>query len=186
MELIEHLRNMERMPMHGEQSSQRSDPLSSASPPLILIVGGESSNLELLTESLESRSFRTAVAQDSEGGLRCAGLLQPDLVLLDIVLSGMDGIEVCRCLKADAETRDIPVIFMVEPDEVDKLLMGFEAGGVDYLPKPLQIEDVIARLNVRLKLYGMQKHAEAQNAALHNCREMPTNQRGHCHIELCG
>lgn len=172
--------------MHNQQSSQRSDPLSSASPPLILIVGGESSNLELLAEGLESRSFRTAVAQDSQTGIRSAGLWRPDLVLLDIVLPGMDGIEVCRCLKADAETRDIPVIFMVEPDEVDKLLTGFEASGVDYLLKPLQIERVTARLNVRLKLHGMQKHAEAQNAAIHNCREMPKNQREHCRIELCG
>jgi PAS domain S-box-containing protein len=173
------------MPMHDEQISRRFDPLSSASPPLILLAGDDSSNLELLAESLESRSFRTAVARDGQEGLRYAGLLCPDLVLLDIVLPGMDGIEVCRRLKTDDETRDIPVIFMIAPDDGDKLLAGFEAGGVDYLPKPLQNEDVIIRLNLRLKLHGLQQQAKAQNTDLNKRRELPNVQMEIWQFTLC-
>lgn len=169
--------------MHDEQTSRRFDALPSEFLPLILIVGDESIDLERLAESLQSRRFRTVVG-DGEKGLQIAGTMRPDLVLLDITMPGMDGVEVCRRLNAQ-EAFEIPVVFMVAPDEVDKLLAGYEAGGIDYLPKPLQIEDVTARVNLRLTLHGMRKQAEAQNTGLHGYQETPTTQREHCPIEFC-
>lgn len=158
-----------------------SPPLGSTLPPLILIVDNQPAILEALSESLNSRNFRTTVARDGQQGLRYAGLLQPDLVLLDIALSGMDGNEVCRSLKANRETCAIPVIFMVAPDDGDKLPAGFEAGGIDYLIKPLQIEDVVARLNMRLKLRGLLHQAIPQEAGL---KQYP-GQNGICNSECC-
>jgi PAS domain S-box-containing protein len=155
-------------------------PLESALPPLILIVDNQPAVLEALAESLNSRNFRTTVALDGQQGLHYASLLRPDLVLLDIALPGMDSNEVCRSLKANRETCAIPVIFMVEPDDNDKLLAGFEAGGIDFLIKPLQIEDVIARLNLRLKLHGLQQ-AKANDTGLTKC----CNPSGICDIECC-
>ncbi len=155
-------------------------PLWSALPPLILIVDDQSAIVEVLAESLNSRNFRTAVARDGQQGLHYAGLLRPDLVLLDIALPGMDGNEVCRSLKVNRETRAIPVIFMIAPDDGDKLLAGFEAGGIDYLIKPLQIEDVITRLNLRLKLHGLQQ-AKTQDTGLNKRR----SQMKICKNERC-
>ncbi|MGZ8222000.1 MAG: PAS domain S-box protein [Methylobacter sp.] len=156
-------------------------PIWSASPPLILIVDDQPAILEALAESLNNRNFRTTVARDGQQALRYASLLQPDLVLLDIALPGMDGNEVCRSLKANRETCAIPVIFMVAPDDGDKLPAGFEAGGIDYLIKPLQIEDVIARLNMRLKLHGLPHQAITQDTGLKKC----LGQREICNSECC-
>ncbi|MBL6987354.1 MAG: PAS domain S-box protein [Methylobacter sp.] len=143
--------------------------------PLILIIDDQSAILEALSASLNSRNFRTALARDGQQGLHYAGLLRPDLVLLDIALPDMDGNEVCRSLKVNRETHAIPVIFMITPDDGDKLLAGFEAGGIDYLIKPLQIEDMITRLNLRLKLHGLQQ-AKTQDTDLNKRRSQ---------IEIC-
>jgi PAS domain S-box-containing protein len=156
-------------------------PLGPALTPLILIVDNQPAILETLVENLNNRNFRTAVARNGRQGLHYAGLLRPDLVLLDIALPGMDGNEVCRFLKANCETCAIPVIFMVAPGDGDKLPAGFEAGGIDYLVKPLQIEEVIARLNLRLKLHGLQQQAVTQDTGLINRR----SQSEICNIECC-
>jgi PAS domain S-box-containing protein len=143
----------------------------SALRPLILIVDDQPPIHEALVESLNSRNFRTAVARDGQQGLHYAGLLRPDLVLIDIALPDMDGIEVCRSLKANQETREVPVIFVIAPDDGDKLLAGFEAGGIDYLIKPLQIEDVITRLKLRLRLHGLQQQVKTQDNGINKCRD---------------
>jgi CheY-like chemotaxis protein len=90
----------------------------------------------------------------------------PDLILLDIVMPGMSGYELCEHLKADEKTRDIPIIFISALDEVADKVRGFSVGGVDYITKPFQAEEVLARVGTHLTLRELQKRLEAQNTEL--------------------
>ena len=139
---------------------------SAADPHTILIVDDTPANLGVIVESLEDHGFRVVVAQDGEEGLQRADFVQPDLILLDVMMPGLDGFEVCRRLKALASTRDIPVIFMTSLTETENKVAAFKAGGVDYVTKPLRIDEVMARVNTHLNLHTMQKQLEAQNAQL--------------------
>jgi len=132
----------------------------------ILIVDDTPANLALVVECLEDRGFRVAIAQDGEEGLRRAELVRPELILLDVVMPRLDGFETCRRLKSLPATRDIPVIFMTSLAETGDKLTGFRAGGVDYVTKPLQVDEVLARVSTHLNLRAMQKQLEAQNARL--------------------
>jgi diguanylate cyclase (GGDEF)-like protein len=117
-------------------------------------------------EYLEDRQVRVAVAQEGEEGLARAEFVQPDLILLDVMMPGMDGFETCRRLKASAATRDIPVIFMTALTETPDKLAGFAAGGVDYVTKPFQIDEVWARVTTHLALRSAQKRLAEQNTQL--------------------
>ena len=137
-----------------------------ARPHTILIVDDTPANLSVVVDHLEGHGFRVVVAQDGEEGLRRAQFVQPDLILLDVMMPGMDGFEACRRLKSLKETSDIPVIFMTAlADGTDKLT-GFDVGGVDYVTKPLPIEEVLARVTTHLAMRDMQKRITAQNAQL--------------------
>ncbi|WP_437834539.1 response regulator [Sorangium sp. So ce1153] len=132
----------------------------------ILIVDDEPTNVAVTIDQLEERGFRVAVAQDGEDALERAELLSPDLILLDVLMAGMDGFETCRRLKASERTRGIPVIFMTALGETAHKLAGFEAGGVDYVIKPLEIDEVLARIKTHLALHAMRAELEAQNVQL--------------------
>jgi two-component system sensor histidine kinase/response regulator len=132
----------------------------------ILIVDDTPANLAVVVECLEERGFRVVIAQDGEEGLRRAELVQPELILLDVVMPRLDGFETCRRLKALPSTRDIPVIFMTSLAETEEKVTGFKAGAVDYVTKPLQVDEVFARVSTHLNLRTMQKQLEAQNAQL--------------------
>ncbi|CAN7651858.1 hybrid sensor histidine kinase/response regulator [Pseudoduganella sp. LjRoot289] len=118
----------------------------------VLIIDDTPANLGVLVDYLEQHDLSVAVAQDGEEGLMRARFLCPDLILLDVMMPVLDGIETCRRLKADDSTRDIPVIFMTALGETGDKLTGFRAGGVDYITKPFQIEEVLVRLNTHLAL----------------------------------
>jgi PAS domain S-box-containing protein len=132
----------------------------------ILIVDDTPSNLGMVVNLLEGHGYRVAIAQDGEEGLQRARILQPDLILLDVMMPGMDGFETCLRLKSLVETRDIPVIFMTALASSEHKVKGFAAGGVDYIPKPLQIEEVIARVDTHIKLHAVQQQLEIQNVQL--------------------
>jgi len=129
----------------------------------ILIVDDNPSNLGVITQCLEERGYKTLVATDGTIVLRRAQHVRPDLILLDIVMPETDGFEICRQLKADESTRDIPVIFMTALTETEDKVSGFRAGAVDYITKPIQQEEVIARVETHLRLrdlvHGMQQQA---------------------------
>jgi len=108
----------------------------------------------------------TIIARDGETGLERAKFSRPDLILLDVLMPGMNGFETCRRLKADEATRDIPVLFMTVLSETSDKLKGFEAGGVDYVTKPIQEEEVLARVTAHLDLRNLQKRLEEKNAEL--------------------
>lgn len=132
----------------------------------ILIVDDTPANLALIVEYLEARQFRMLVAQGGEEGLQRAFLVQPDLILLDAIMPGIDGFEVCRRLKARESTRDIPVIFMTSLADTQDKLAAFEVGAVDYVVKPLQVEEVMARVNAQLALRAMHRQLTAANREL--------------------
>ncbi|WP_437949519.1 ATP-binding protein [Sorangium sp. So ce296] len=115
---------------------------------------------------LEERGFRVAIAQDGEDALERAELISPDLILLDVLMPGMGGFETCRRLKASESTKGIPVVFMTALGETAQKVAGFEAGGVDYVVKPLEIDEVLARIKAHLALSAMRAELEAQNVQL--------------------
>lgn len=118
----------------------------------ILIVDDKPANLHLLTNLLTEQGYTVHPASDGELALQFVQLILPDLILLDIKMLGMDGYEVCRRLKADERTHSIPIIFIsVLEDEHDKV-KGFQADAVDYITKPFQVEEVLARVRTHLRL----------------------------------
>jgi diguanylate cyclase (GGDEF)-like protein/PAS domain S-box-containing protein len=132
----------------------------------ILIVDDIPANLAVAVDYLEGNNFQLVVAQDGEEGVERAKLVQPDLILLDVMMPGIDGFETCRRLKMIESTRDIPVIFMTALTDVRDKVTAFAAGGVDYVSKPFQVEELLARINTHLTLRAAQKLLVVQNAQL--------------------
>jgi PleD family two-component response regulator len=119
----------------------------------ILIVDDTPANLNVLSAILGKRGYHVRPAINGALALKAAQKAAPDLILLDVQMPGMDGYEVCRQLKGDAQTRDIPVIFISALDDVLDKVEAFQAGGVDYITKPFQIEEVLARVENQLALH---------------------------------
>ncbi len=120
----------------------------------ILIVDDTPTNLRVAVGYLEEHGYHVVIAQDGEEGLERAKLVQPDLIMLDVMMPGIDGFETCRRLKAEPLTWDIPVVFMTALSDEDHKVTGFRAGGVDYVTKPLQIGELIARVETHLSLHA--------------------------------
>jgi len=132
----------------------------------ILIIDDDPVNLAVIVDYLEAYNFQVIVARDGQAGLKRAAYVCPDLILLDVMMPDMDGFETCRRLKATAATQDIPVIFMTALTSIEDRVAGFEAGAVDYITKPFQTPEVLARIRTHLHLRNLQKQLEAQNAQL--------------------
>jgi PAS domain S-box-containing protein len=137
-----------------------------ADKPRILIVEDNPANIDVLIDLLSSAGFTIAVAEDGEDALERSQYKPPDLILLDVILPGIDGFETCRRLKADRRTQSIPVIFMTALTDLADKMRGFAVGGVDFVTKPLQEQEVLARVTTHLALRRMQQQIEAQNAQL--------------------
>ncbi|MDC0684380.1 ATP-binding protein [Sorangium atrum] len=133
---------------------------------VILIVDDVPANLGVLVNSLECIGHRVLVAQGGEEALMRASLMRPDLILLDVLMPGIDGFETCRRLKAAERTQDIPVLFMTCLTDASDKLVGFRAGGVDYITRPFEIGEVIARITTHLSLREAQRELEEKNAEL--------------------
>jgi signal transduction histidine kinase len=118
----------------------------------ILVVDDTPANLQLLTQMLKEKGYKVRPAPNGELALRGALVSPPDLILLDITMPNMDGFEVCARLKADERLRDIPVLFISALNEASNKIHAFEAGGVDYVAKPFNIEEVEARVRTHLEL----------------------------------
>jgi two-component system NtrC family sensor kinase len=135
-------------------------------PATILIIDDTPANIAVLADYLDDQGFQVLVAQDGEEGLQRAELVKPDLIMLDVMMPGIDGFEACRRIKATPGIDDIPVIFMTALTETGKVVEGFAAGAVDYVTKPIQLEEVLARVNIQLALRAMQRQLSAQNLVL--------------------
>lgn len=118
----------------------------------ILIVDDNTKNLQVLAEILRSRNYRVAMVKDGIRALNFVAKKTPDLILTDIVMPEMDGFEICRRLKDDENTKDIPLIFISALNNVPQKVKAFRLGGVDYITKPFQKEEVLARVRTHLEL----------------------------------
>ncbi|HYD81275.1 MAG TPA: hybrid sensor histidine kinase/response regulator [Paucimonas sp.] len=118
----------------------------------ILVVDDMPANIGVLVEALEEHGYRIVVAQDGEECLMRAQFVHPDMILLDVMMPRMDGFEACRRLKRIDGIKDIPVIFMTALADTDEKVTGFAAGAVDYITKPFQIQEVLARVGTHLAL----------------------------------
>ncbi|MGD1807433.1 hybrid sensor histidine kinase/response regulator [Dapis sp. BLCC M126] len=128
----------------------------------ILVIDDNPTNLSLAANALEYRGFNVLIASDSLSGIKRAKFAHPDLILLDILMPEIDGFETCRRLKEDEKTQNIPVIFMTALNQSEYQVKGFQVGAVDYVTKPIQIEEVLARVNLHLQLYFLTQKLEQQ------------------------
>lgn len=132
----------------------------------ILIVDDTPANLDLLCGMLRDRGYRVRVATSGPRALAAVRAARPDLLLLDVTMPGMSGYDVCRQLKADDALRGIPIIFISALDEVVDKVRAFEAGGADYVTKPFQFGEVLARIDNQLRMQRLQRDLESRNAEL--------------------
>lgn len=145
---------------------------------LILIVDDQPANLEILFQLFEQTQFEISFASDGRTCLDIARTDHPDMILLDIMMPEMDGFEVCRRLKFQPDTSDIPIIFMTAlSDTVDKI-KGFELGAIDYITKPFHAQEVLARVNTHLTVQRLQRELSQKNLELQQSleREKELNQ----------
>ena len=132
----------------------------------VLIVDDNPMNLGILSSYLKGSGYRIIVARTGEKAIDKAQQEQPDIVLLDVMMPGMDGYDTCRRLKSDEATKDIPVIFMTAMSEARDKVRGFQAGAVDFVTKPLHHEEVVARVSTHVNIRNLAKDLQAQNIHL--------------------
>jgi CheY-like chemotaxis protein len=132
----------------------------------ILIVDDNPNNLEVLSETLTRAGFQVAVAIDGESAIEQVQYDRPELILLDVMMPGIDGFETCRRLKKNPATFEIPIIFTTALSDTENKVQGFSLGAVDYVTKPFQQEEVLARVRVHLQLQNLTRTLEEQNHML--------------------
>lgn len=132
----------------------------------ILAVDDNPANLDLLFDLLDEAGYHVLVAKDGESAITRAQKTLPDLILLDVMMPGIDGFETCRQLKTHQVTQHIPVIFMTALKETTEKVRGFELGAVDYITKPIQAEEVLARVTIHLKIQRLQRDLTEKNQEL--------------------
>ena len=153
-----------------EQATDSSSDKTSQTPlcDMVLVVDDSPDALSLINDTLESAGINVLVALEGRQALTIARKVRPDMILLDAIMPNMDGFETCRQLKADPELAAIPVIFMTGLTETDDIVRGLEAGGVDYLTKPINPNELLARMKVHLT-----------NARLTNSAQSALDSTGH-------
>lgn len=124
----------------------------SDTPALILIIDDQAQNLQILSTTLRSAGYQVAAANSGEKALKILEKLQPDLVLCDVVMPEMDGYEVCQRLRSRPQTQDLPLIFLTAQTDSEHILKGFEAGAVDYVTKPFNPGELLARAKTHIEL----------------------------------
>ncbi|MEO0535851.1 MAG: response regulator [Cyanobacteria bacterium P01_A01_bin.123] len=131
---------------------------------LILVVDDTPANLEVISEALTDAGYEVATALSGDRALKQIQHRAPDLILLDIQMPGIDGFETCRQLKENAKTADIPIIFMTALSDAESKVKAFNIGAVDYVTKPFQEKEVLARVNTHLKLHQLNQTLEQRVA----------------------
>ena len=132
----------------------------------ILIVDDMPNNLGALLDYLTDFGFEVLVAEDGESAIEQVEYALPDLILLDVLMPGIDGFETCSRLKSNQTTKDIPVIFMTALSDAEDKVKGFSVGGVDYVTKPIQQTEVLARVTTHLSIRNLQQQLQQQNSRL--------------------
>ncbi|MBD1909089.1 MULTISPECIES: response regulator [unclassified Leptolyngbya] len=142
---------------------------------VVLIVDDNPANLGVLSDTLDQAGVEVWVAQSGKTALERVNYALPDLILLDVMMPDVDGFETCRRLKANPAARGVPVIFMTALSDIDHKVEGFQLGAVDYITKPFQQEEVVARVQLHLKIADLSKKLEEKNLLLEQ-QVVETNQ----------
>ncbi|WP_166255217.1 response regulator [Marinobacter salicampi] len=144
------------------------EPVTATSEATVLLVDDNPQNLKVLYETLKDRGYRLLIANDGEKALTLAQRHQPEVILLDIMMPDMDGYEVCRRLKSAPLTADSAVVFLSALDDVDSKVKGFALGGADFIAKPFQAQEVIARVWTHAQVILLERELQARNRQLEN------------------
>lgn len=144
----------------------------------VLVIDDSSANLEIISLFLGEAGYQVLLKKDGLGGIELAKREKPHVILLDIIMPGIDGYEVCQRLKAKEETREIPVIFMSALTDTEEKIRCFEVGGEDYISKPLQMEEVMARVKIHLSLVRAVEKLRAQDQQIKEMAEELERLRG--------
>ncbi|MGK7929343.1 MAG: response regulator [Spirulina sp.] len=132
----------------------------------LLIVDDNPTNIKVLFDFLQENQFKVLVAKNGENTLAKLKVITPDLILLDVMMPGIDGFETCRRIKANPQTKDIPVIFMTALADTEHKVKGFSVGAVDYVTKPFQQEEVLARVRLHLQIRELTRELAEKNSQL--------------------
>ncbi len=132
----------------------------------ILVVDDTPANIDILFQTLEPEGCTLSVATNGEDALKLVPEIQPDLILLDIMMPGIDGFETCRRLKANSSTSNIPVVFLTAKNQTEDIVKGFALGGIDYITKPFRHQEVCARIHKHLELHELKNQLAEKNQSL--------------------
>jgi PleD family two-component response regulator len=138
---------------------------------VILLVDDNPTNLAVLSQALKSAGYKIRVAMDGESAIEQVTSDPPELILLDVMMPGIDGFETCTRLKANLATKDIPIIFITASADVENKVKGLSLGAVDYVTKPFQQEEVLARVHVHLELRFLTRKVQEQAIALNEANQ---------------
>jgi signal transduction histidine kinase len=141
--------------------------MNASEPTTLLIVDDNPTNIKVLFDFLKESGFRVLVAKDGESTLAKLEAVTPDLILLDVMMPGIDGFETCRRIKADPKHKDLPIIFMTALADTANKVKGLSLGAVDYITKPFQQEEILARIHLHLKLRDLTRELADKNAQLY-------------------
>jgi DNA-binding response OmpR family regulator len=150
-------------------------------PSRILVIEDEPSNIQTLSTLLKERGYNINIATNGRQGLEVLERIRPDLILLDIMMPEIDGFETCRRIKASTAWREIPIIFLTAKTDTADIVRGFELGAVDYVAKPFNAHELLARVNTHLTLDHLHRENERlpQRAAGFHRQQTQTAGRGH-------
>ncbi|MEH2295466.1 hybrid sensor histidine kinase/response regulator [Nostoc sp.] len=152
---------------------------------IVLIVDDVPNNLKVLSDTLADAGFEVAIATSGESALQQLEHTSVSLILLDVMMPGMNGFETCQRIKANPRTQNIPIIFITALSESVNKVTGFELGGVDYITKPFQQSEVLARVRTHLQIYQLSQSLEARNLELQQVNEQLEQRVGERTQELC-
>ena len=132
----------------------------------ILVVDDTPANIQTLAATLKPQGYQVSVATNGQQALEVMSRIQPDLILMDIMMPEMDGFEACERIKATPAWHEIPIIFLTAKTETADLVMGFELGAVDYVAKPFNAHELLARVNTHLTIHQLRSSLAAKNARI--------------------
>ncbi len=157
---------------------------NSNGPGKILIVDDTPANLGVLGKTLELENYEISTAPNGELAVEIANSFDPDLILMDIMMPGMDGFETCKVLKDDPKTKGIPVIFMSSLNDTQNICKGFDHGGLDYIPKPFRREEVLSRVRTHIQLHSLIKEREQYTQTLEETVRQRTQELHSTRLEV--
>ncbi|MCP4695285.1 MAG: response regulator [Gammaproteobacteria bacterium] len=144
----------------------------------ILIVDDDIANLKIMAAYLRESGYDSMMAENGKDALEKAQSGSPDLILMDVLMPGMNGFEACQHMKSSKNIKDIPVLFMTALSDIENKLKGFDAGGVDYITKPIQEREMLARIDTHLTLQSLRKSLEEKNTQLQKTLDEVSTLRG--------